>query len=167
VTKRFVDPGAFAAPGAPLIAVQDVSKLRISASTTPEIARTLARGQLLTAMVERVPVQATIEGVVPAMSGSLYTVNAIVRNPNAALLSGSRVTLSLPTGQRRILMAPLTAIAREGDLTGVTLRTAKGDDRRWVRLGSTLGTMVEVTAGLRQGDTIVVPAAGAAALARN
>ena len=167
VTKRFVDPGAFAAPGAPLIAVQDVSTLRLSAGTTPEIARTLERGQQLTAIVERAPVQATIEGVVPAMSGSLYIVNAVVRNPNAALLSGSRVTLSIPTGQRRIFVAPVSAITREGDLTGVTLRTADGDDRRWVRLGSTLGAMVEVTAGLRQGDTIVVPTAGGAALARN
>src|SRR5512140_3463431 len=32
VTHRFVDPGSFAAPGAPLITVQDASRLRISAA---------------------------------------------------------------------------------------------------------------------------------------
>lgn len=167
VTKRFVDPGAFGAPGAPLIAIQDVSTLRISASTTPDLARGLHRGQTLTALVERMPVRATIEGVVPGAAGSLYTINALVPNPNAVLLAGSRGTLTLPTGRRRVLVAPSAAIAREGDLTGVTLRTAQGDDRRWVRLGVTLGDMVEVTAGLRSGDGIVVPSVRVATIVRN
>lgn len=167
VTKRFVDPGAFAAPGAPLVAVQDESTLRISASTTPEIARTLKRGQTLAALVERTPVQVRIEGVVPAMAGSLYTINALAANPNANLLAGSRATLALPTGRRPAVVVPSSAVLREGDLTGVTLRTARGDDRRWVRLGSTLGELVEVTAGLRVGDTIVVPTTHLSTVARN
>ena len=167
VIKRFVDAGAFAAPGTPLMAMQDVSSLRISASTTPEIARTLERGQVLAALVEHAPVRVTIEGVVPAATGSLYTINALVPNPNAALLAGSRATLALPTGLRRALVAPSLAIARDGDLTGVTLRTAQGDDRRWVRLGSTLGDLVEVTAGLKHGDVIVIPATRVATTAGN
>ena len=165
VTKRFVDPGAFAAPGAPLVAMQDVSTLRISASTTPDIARGLRRGQTLAALVERTPARVTIEGIVPAMAGSLYTINALVPNPDAELLAGSRATLTLPTGPRRVLVAPSLAITHEGDLTGVTLRTVQGDDRRWVRLGPTLGGMVEVTAGLRSGDTVVVPTERVAAKA--
>ena len=167
VTKRFADPGAFAAPGAPLVAIQDVSRLRISASTTPEIARGLHRGQALGAVVEGTRVRVTIEGIVPAMAGSLYVINAVVANPNAALLSGSRATLALPTGRRRVLVTPSLAIVREGDLTGVTLRTDQGDDRRWVRLGVALGDMVEVTAGLRAGDRVVVPAGRVTAAVEN
>ncbi len=167
VTKRFADPGAFAVPGAPLVTMQDVSTLRISASTTPDIARGLRRGQTLTALIERTPVRATIEGVVPAMAGNLYTINALVPNLDAAFLAGSRAALVLPTGQRRVLVAPSAAIAREGDLTGVTLRTPQGDDRRWVRLGPAIGDMVEVTAGLRTGDRVVVPTTRVAAIARN
>jgi RND family efflux transporter MFP subunit len=167
VTKRFADPGAFAAPGTPLVTIEDVSTLRISASTTPNIARGFDRGQTLTALVESAPVQATVEGVVPAASGSLYTINALVPNANAALLAGSRATLTLPTGQRRVLVVPSRSIAREGDLSGVTLRTAQGDDRRWVRLGITLGDVVEVTAGLRAGDRVVLPIAPVTAMAGN
>jgi RND family efflux transporter MFP subunit len=167
VTKRFADPGAFAAPGSPLVAIQDASTLRISASTTPDVARGLRRGQTLAALVEGTPVRVTIEGVVPAMAGSLYTVNALVPNPNAALLAGSRATLTLPTGQRRVLVLPAAAIVREGDLTGVTLRTSQGDDRRWLRLGPALGDMVEVTAGLQSGDRVILPAPHVAAIARS
>ena len=165
VTKRFADPGAFATPGTPLITIQDVSMLRIIATATPTIARELHRGQVVQAQVERVAVQATIEGIIPAAMGNLYTINALIANPGDALLAGSRATLALPTGSRRVLIVPSSTIARVGDLTGVMLHSAQGDDRRWVRLGRALGDMVEVTAGLRSDDRVVVPAVRTAAVA--
>ncbi|HEX7978108.1 MAG TPA: HlyD family efflux transporter periplasmic adaptor subunit, partial [Gemmatimonadaceae bacterium] len=165
--KRFVDAGAFAAPGAPLVAIQDASTLRITASATPDIARTLHRGQMIAATIENQAVQATVEGVVPATSGNLYSINALVQNPRGALLAGSAATLALPTGARTALVVPAGAIVREGDLTGVTLRTAQGDERRWIRLGVTSGTMVEISAGLRAGDLVVLPGGSFATIAEN
>lgn len=162
VTKRYVDPGAFASPGAPLVTVQDASQLRITASTTPDAARVLRRGQSLAATIEGRAVPATIEGVVPAIAGNLYTINAIVPNRGGAILAGSTATLSVPTGERSTLVVPAGAVTREGDLTGVTLRTASGDERRWVRLGGAAGPMIEVSAGLRAGDRVVVPTGGVA-----
>ncbi len=44
VTRRFVDPGSFAAPGAPLITVEDASTLRVTVSAAPEAVRGLRRG---------------------------------------------------------------------------------------------------------------------------
>jgi RND family efflux transporter MFP subunit len=160
VTRRFVDPGAFAAPGAPLVSVQDGLRLRISASATPDVARGLRRGQLLAARIEGRAVGAILEGVVPSQAGNLYTINALVANPGASLLPGSTATLLLPTGARRALVIPASAVAREGDLTGVTVRTASGDETRWIRLGARAGEVVEVTAGLRVGDRVIVPPAG-------
>lgn len=157
VTKRFVDPGAFAAPGAPLLAIQDVSTLRITASTTPDIARRVRHGRSLPATIETQRVKATVEGAVPAMSGNLYVINALVANPRGTWLAGSTATLTLPLGARTALVVPAAAIVREGDLTGVMLRTASGDERRWVRLGLPAGNVVEIAAGLRSGDRIVLP----------
>jgi RND family efflux transporter MFP subunit len=158
VTKRFVDPGAFATPGAPLVSVQDASMLRITASAPPDAVRGVRRGQAIAATIEGQPATATVEGVVPGASGNLYTVNALVANPGRAILAGSAATLALPTGTRAARVIPAAAVTREGDLTGVTLRTASGDETRWVRLGRTVGDLVEVTAGLRTGDQVVVPA---------
>jgi RND family efflux transporter MFP subunit len=157
VTKRFVDAGAFAAPGAPLVTIQDVSTLRITANATPEVARHVHRGQKLAATIESAPLRATVEGVVPALAGNMYTINALVPNGSGALLAGSTATLALATGSRVALVVPAAAIAREGDLTGVTLRTMGGDERRWVRLGWSNGEVAEVTAGLRAGDQVVLP----------
>lgn len=159
VTHRFVDPGAFATPGAPLVTVQDASQLRVSASVTPDVARGIRRGQQLAATVEGTAMTARVEGVIPAATGNLYTINALVPNARGTNLSGSTASLSLPLGTRKALVVPTSAVSRSGDLTGVTLRTANGDERRWVRLGHTAGSKVEVISGLRSGDVIVVPPA--------
>jgi RND family efflux transporter MFP subunit len=157
VTRRFVDAGAFAAPGAPLLTIQDASQLRITASATPDVAGEIRRGQALTATIEGRPVPAVVEGVIPAAAGNLYSVNALVPNPQRAILAGSTAILMLPTGERRTLVVPSAAVRREGDLTGVMLRTEGGDELRWVRLGVAAGEMTEVSAGLRAGDQVVVP----------
>jgi RND family efflux transporter MFP subunit len=159
VTQRFVDPGAFAAPGAPLVAIHDGTHLRVTVTAAPDAVRGLARGAAVRATVEGRVVAATVEGVVPAPVGNLYTVNAIVANGDGALLAGSAATLGLPQGRRRAVLVPAAALRREGDLVGVLVRGVAGDDLRWVRLGASLGDAVEVIAGLRPGEQIVVPPA--------
>src|SRR5512138_1096023 len=69
VTRRFVDAGAFAAPGTPLVTVQDGRTLRISVTTTPDLARGIAPGRMIETRIERDPAAARVEGVVPAPGG--------------------------------------------------------------------------------------------------
>lgn len=160
VTRRFVDPGAFATPGAPLITVQDDRRLRITVNTTPDVARGIRRAQVVDATIEGRPAPAIVEGVVPVPAGNLYAINALVANRAGNNLAGSAATLLLPSRIRSALMVPERAITRQGDLTGVTLRSPDGDAVRWVRLGPAAGGMVQVDAGLRVGDRVVVPAPG-------
>ncbi|MEO5816361.1 MAG: efflux RND transporter periplasmic adaptor subunit [Gemmatimonadaceae bacterium] len=161
ITRRFVDPGAFASPGAPLITIQDGRQLRITANATPDVARRVHRGQHVEALVEGRTVDAIVEGVVPAAAGNLYTINALVANPGGAILPGSTATLRLSLGARAGILVPTRALVREGDLVGVMLRTADGDRTRWIRAGSVYGTMTEVSSGLRAGDVVTVPVAPA------
>jgi len=162
ITKRFVDPGAFAAPGAPLISIQDGRQLRVTANATPDVARGIRRGQRIDALIEGRAVQAIVEGIVPSAAGNLYAINALVQNPGGSILPGSTATLRIPLGTRTGIVVPSVALVREGDLTGVTLRTPDGDKTRWVRLGGVVGQMTEVSAGLRAGDVVVVPPTAAA-----
>ena len=157
VTQRLVDPGAFAAPGTPLVTVQSASRLRLTASASPPAVRAVKRGMRIAATVEDVAVHAIVEGVVPAPTGNVYTVNAIVENRDGAMMPGSAATLLLPQGRRRAVLVPDEAVRREGDLTGVIVRTEAGDLTRWVRLGAVHGLLVEVLSGLTAGDRIVVP----------
>jgi RND family efflux transporter MFP subunit len=158
ITKRLVDPGAFATPGAPLMTVQDGRQLRITATATPDIARELRRGQSVAATIEGRSLTAVVEGIIPGAAGNLYAINALVANPGGALLPGSTATLLVPLGSRNVIAVPMAAVLRQGDLTGVTLRTASGDEVRWVRLGAIAGELVEVNAGLSAGDQVVIAA---------
>ncbi len=168
VTKRFVDPGAFAAPGSPLMTVQDGDQLRIVANAMPDVAGGLRRGQRIDALVENRPASAVIEGIVPSTAGNLYTINALVSNAGGSFLPGSAATLLVKMGSRHALAVPSAAVIHEGDLTGLTIRTKDGDDVRWVRLGRASGNVVEVDSGLRAGDVVIVPTGAAASpAARN
>ncbi len=158
VTRRWVDPGAFAAPGAPLVEVQDASRLRIAVAVAPAVAGALRRGQEVEALVEGRPVAATIEGVVPAPAGAVYTVNALVANRDRGLLPGSAATLRLPAGERHAVLVPAAALVVEGDLVGVRVKGAAGPELRWVKVGRRAGGRAEVLAGLADGDVVVVPA---------
>ena len=157
VTRRFIDPGAFAAPGAPLITLEDASRLRLTVTTTPVVAHQLRRGMAVAARIEDLPAVATIEGVVPVQGGGLYTINAIVEDQGHRFPSGGAATLLLPTGERRGLFVPLAAIARQGDLTGVRVWTGDRAELRWVRLGAERGDLVEVLAGLQGDESVVIP----------
>jgi RND family efflux transporter MFP subunit len=165
VTKRFVDPGAFAAPGSPLMSIQDGDQLRIVANSTPDVASGLKRGQRIDAVVENRPVMAVIEGVVPSMSGNLYVINAVVPNSGGTFLPGSTATLLIALGSRRALVVPSSALVREGDLTGVMIRSPAGDEVRWIRVGRSSGSVVEVDSGLRAGEVVVIPVAAPATVA--
>lgn len=159
VTMRHADPGTFAAPGMPLVTVQDASSLRLSVSAPSNAVRDLKRGAKLTATIDGQPVTATVEGIVPANAGNLFTVNAVVSNRDGALRAGSAASLALPLGTTSGIVVPVSAIVRDGDLVGVIVRANGVDDRRWVRLGTTTSTHVEVVGGLKAGETIVIPGA--------
>jgi RND family efflux transporter MFP subunit len=158
VTRRFVDVGAFVAPGAPIVTIEDASRLRLRVTTTPAAGR-LAAGTAVAGAIEGMPVQAVIEGVVPA-SGAVYTVNAVVSNADGAYPSGGTATLRLPAGSRNGLLIPAAALISEGDLVGVRIAGAAGSELRWIRVGDTHGDMVEVLSGIRAGDRVMVPATG-------
>src|SRR5690606_4956806 len=123
---------------------------------SPSVAESVERGAPVAATIEDRPAEAVIEGIVPAQSGALYTINAIVENRDGAHQSGASATLRLPVGTRTGVMIPAGALVREGDLVGVRVMGAAGPELRWIRTGDTRGDEVEVLSGLRAGDQVLV-----------
>lgn len=159
VTRRLVDPGAFAAPGAPLLEIQDGSRLRITVAVPPVVAQRLQPGQRLSGSIEGQPVEAVVEGVVPAGAGAMSSLNLLVDNRAGRYLPMSSATIAVPGETRRVLVVPSGALVRQGDLTGVRVREGDGLVLRWVTLGdmaSTDGSPVEIRSGLRGGDIVAV-----------
>jgi RND family efflux transporter MFP subunit len=157
ITQRLVDPGAFAAPGSPLLTIQDQRRLRLAVNVTPQAATSLRRGATVSAVIEGIEAQAVVEGIVPTGNGSLYTLNATVENAGGRFSSGGAATVRVPTGTRSVILVPVSAVRTEGDLTGVIVRAGETSTTRWVRLGRQHGAFVEVVSGLRAGETILLP----------
>lgn len=165
ITQRFTDPGAFVAPGSPVIEVQQDDRLRLSVTVPPATARGLRRGQALTADIEGRAVSATIEGIIPASAGAVYIINALVLNPRGEYLAGSAAILRIPMGERKAILIPAAALVREGDLIGVRVQAPSGPELRFVKVVEprflTPGApapsgLVEVISGLKTGDVILV-----------
>ncbi|MCU0619227.1 MAG: efflux RND transporter periplasmic adaptor subunit [Gemmatimonadaceae bacterium] len=158
VAARHADPGAFAAPGAPLVTLLDDRALRLVATLAPGQTAGLRAGQRVRATVEGIARDATIEGVAPAPGGGTWTVTARVDNADGALAAGGSARLRLPQGTLTGIAVPEGALVRDGGLVGVRVPVTGGSETRWLRLGRSAGGSVEVLGGLRAGDTILVRA---------
>ena len=163
VVQRLLDPGAFTAPGTPLLRIDDPSRLRVVAAVPPSTVSGLRRGSTVGATIEGVHVTGMLEGVVPVPGAALANVQVVVENAARRFSSGSAATLFIPGAPRAALLIPAAALVRNGDLTGVRVRAGGRIVTRWVRLGTERAGAVEVLSGLAAGDSIVVPAAPAGA----
>jgi RND family efflux transporter MFP subunit len=163
VVQRFVDPGAFVTPGTPLVLIEDASRLRVVAPVPPLAAAGLRRGTAVRVSIEGIQASGIVEGVVPVPGASLANVQVIVDNAGGRFSSGSAATVSLQGPTRSVLLVPIAALVRSGDLTGVRVWIADGIVTRWVRVGRERGEAIEVLSGLAAGDSIVLPARPAGA----
>lgn len=163
IVQRFVDPGALAAPGSPLIRIEDASRIRLMASIAPPLASRVRRGATIEVSIEGVRTSGRVEAVLPARSASLVTVQVIVDNADGRYSSGSAATVSVPGETRMAMLVPVAALVHTGELAGVRIRSGGAVMTRWLRLGRVRGDYVEVLSGLSAGDSVVVPVSPAGA----
>ncbi|MCX2727352.1 efflux RND transporter periplasmic adaptor subunit [Thermomicrobium sp. 4228-Ro] len=77
---------------------------------------------------------------------------------NEALRPGMTATMHIDAVLRRsVLLVPERAIRAVGERAFVTVLTDRGREEREVRLGLRSGGMVEVAAGLSEGDRVLLP----------
>lgn len=160
VTGRLVDPGDQAAPGQPLLVVEDRSAREIVVTVPEEVGGRLRAGQ--SAAVEIGAggrrVTARIEAVVPGADPRSPTVEVRLSGPTG-LAPGIAAVAELPAADRSALRVPASAITRRGQLEGVYLFAPDSTLRlRWIRAGRGLDSTVEVLSGLLAGDLVALDA---------
>lgn len=158
VVSRYIDEGDVAAPGMPLLVVEEAGPREGKLSVPVEAAAGLAPGDTVrvTALGGRTvhaPVRVVAQGADPISK----TVDVRVILPGD-WPTGVSVTALVPAGVTRAITIPAGAVVRRGQLTGVRVVTADGVSLRWIRLGRTVGEgeRVEVLSGLNAGDQIVL-----------
>jgi RND family efflux transporter MFP subunit len=153
ITGRMIDPGAQAAPGVPLLMIEDERATRVD-STVPEglavragdRARVEFEGDVLTARVSHV--QPSVD------RGSRSSI--VKLELERPLRAGSYVKVSLSSGSRASIVVPVGSIVRRGPLTSVFVLDADRVARmRLITLGAVEGQQAEVLSGLSAGELIV------------
>jgi len=162
VVERRIEPGDTAAPGMPLFAIEDLSRVKVEAEVAETAALALAPGQPVRVELSAdaaTPRDATIAEILPTADAQsrTFTVRVLLDNPDGALRSGMFARLRLPGAARAAVTLPARAVVRRGPLTGVHVVGADGVARlRWIALGAERDGRAAVLAGLAAGERVVL-----------
>jgi multidrug efflux pump subunit AcrA (membrane-fusion protein) len=160
VTARLVDPGAMATPGAPLVTVDDVSSFTLDARVEATQLGRLRIGTPVAYRLDRGSDGAWREGT--AVELGHIDPNAHTRTVSVSIDSegveapGQFGRVGLPGTQRMVLAIPGTAVRYRGQVASVLVVSDDGRTAmRMVSLGDSRDGMVEVLAGLTDGERVV------------
>jgi RND family efflux transporter MFP subunit len=161
VVRRSVDPGGLAAPGMPLVTIEDASRYQAVVTFDAADAGAIRRGVKVSVRLDALPNRefegtvAELEAGADPASHTVSTRIALPRDP--ALRSGLFVRAAFRRGERRALAIPRSAVVERGQLTAVYALDDRGLARlRIVTLGRGFNDRVEVLSGLGEGDRVVM-----------
>lgn len=171
VTNTFVKEGDMANPGMPLVSVEGASKLQVTAMVSENDINAIKKGMPVKVLVKSS--NKNLTGKVSELStsatntGGQYLVKIDLDKTDSSILSGMFVNVQFPvenqanTTANDMLLIPLTALVKQGQLTGVyTIGTENVAILRWLRIGKTFGNQVEVLSGLAANEQYIVSAQG-------
>jgi len=183
VTARFVDPGAQAAPGMPLLTVEDDRTLRVETSAPEDLAVREGDAVTIDAAGKRIAARVTrvVAALDPAARSAIVQIDipgewrpspwrsAPVPLPagrgegsqRPSLRPGAFANVLFTSGARRAVAVPAAALQMRGALAGVFVVGRDGVARlRLVTAGDTIADRVEILSGLDAGETIVTALRG-------
>lgn len=153
ISERFVDPGAQAAPGVPLLAIQTTAATRVDTTVPEDVAVRAGDPAFVEADGRRV--EARVLRVQPSIDSAARSALVQLRL-GAPLRAGSYVKVLFPTGSRDAISIPSVSLVRHGQLTSVFAVGADGVARmRLVTVRAIDDARSEVLSGLSAGEAIV------------
>jgi RND family efflux transporter MFP subunit len=157
VVGRYIDQGDVAAPGMPLLVVEQAGPREGRLSVPVDAAQGLVVGSTVkVTTVGGREIDAPIRVVAAGADPMSKTVEVRVTLP-ADWPTGVSLTALVPAGTTEAITIPTDAVVRRGQLTGVQVVTPAGPALRWIRLGRAVDEdRVEVLSGLNQGDEIIL-----------
>ena len=160
VAERQTAVGDLAQPGQALVSLYDPARLQIEGEVNDNYRDQVKIGEAAQVSVPAVKFEANlpITEIFPISAPGSRTFKVRTgRLQNPALMPGMFARLMLPLGHSRGILIPQAAVATVGQLTMVNVAADKTAQLRQVKLGRQIGDQVEVLAGLKAGDRIMVP----------
>ena len=156
---RYVSEGSYITPSTSIAALQDNSVLKIDFAVPEKYAGNIKAGDTITFGVQGTSrtFSATVYAIQPKIDPSTRTLSlrAIASNPDSALLPGSLATVNISMKEKETLMIPSFALIPELKGHKVFLYKDGMAEERRVEIGARTDELVEVTHGLKPGDTLI------------
>jgi multidrug efflux pump subunit AcrA (membrane-fusion protein) len=158
VTEKMVEPGNMAAPGTPLLRVEDTRGFRLDVRVDEARIGHISPGAAVPVLLDT-----DVDGAPRRVSGSVTEIGRAVDSdersflvkialaPDARLRSGMFGRALFQSGQRRALTVPAGALVRRGQMTSVFVVENAIAHARLVNVRGT-----EVLAGLSEGEVVIV-----------
>lgn len=157
VTEKMVEPGNMAAPGQPLLRVEDTRSFRVDVRVDESRAAGLTPGTHVEVSLDDDPERVVVVGTVSEVSRAVDAdqraslVKVVLSADATKLRSGAFARVRFPGPARRALTVPPEAVLTKGQVDSVFVVEANTARLRLVRLRGR-----EVLAGLTDGDVVIV-----------
>ena len=160
ITARMVDPGALASPGVPLVQVDSTGPLQLETTVAESAIAFVRRGMQIGVSVDSAPgadPAGSVAEIVPVADASSHSfLVKIDLPPSRDLRAGMYATAEIPTGTRRAILAPRSAIVMRGSLACAYVLDGNNIAQlRYVTLGSSEADMVEILSGITANEKLV------------
>jgi RND family efflux transporter MFP subunit len=160
VTEKKADSGTLTSPGMPIFTVEDVRRYRLEVTVNESDLRYVRTGQQVSVEIdtfEDAALKGKVVQIVPAADPASRTFLVKIDLPtNTGLRSGLFGRAQFSRGERRTLLIPRSAVVDRGQLQGIfVLDQNKVASLRYITLGRTSGSAIEVLAGLQDGEQLV------------
>ncbi|WP_051881826.1 efflux RND transporter periplasmic adaptor subunit [Parvularcula oceani] len=161
VAELSVREGAYLRPGDPIMVLQNLSTVWISAAIEPRDLPFVEAGTPAVVTVTELsgPIETVVDYVHPSVDATTRTGEArlVLDNAESRLVPGAYADIALSVNAAPRLAVPTEAVLRDG--RGAHVVVALGEGRfapRGVRTGVSALGLTEITAGLREGENVVV-----------
>lgn len=159
VTRKWVDVGDQAAPGKPLVDIEDPSSLQLEADVPEAIATRLHQDATMTIRVGESTdeLSGTVAEIAPAADPQSRTLRVKLDVAAApGLMSGQFARLLVPVGETTSLLVPASAVVQRGQMEIVFAVEDQRARLHLVKTGRQFKAETEILSGLDSGDAIVV-----------
>jgi RND family efflux transporter MFP subunit len=159
VTRKWVDVGDQAAPGKPLVDIEDPSKLQLEADVPEALVGRIKQDARMTIRVGQRPgdLAGTMAEIAPIADSASRTFRVKLDLPACpGLMSGQFARLIVPIGENPSMRVPASAVVRRGQMEILFVVENQHARLHLVKTGRRVNDETEILSGLDSGDSVVV-----------
>jgi RND family efflux transporter MFP subunit len=160
VTARMADPGTMAAPGVPLLQVDQAGALQLDATVDESAIGAIHKGMRVQVDLDggvSTTVAGTVAEIVPAADPSSHSFLVKIDLPSSSQTrAGMYGAAEFANGARQAILIPRSAVVSRGSLNCVYVLDGQGIAHlRSITLGAAQDNLIEVLSGVSAGEKLV------------